>query len=990
MYEIFTVGGGTYLVTVFNAVAALGGSTLMASMIVIVAGVSFIWVLFQTALGGSWMANLKWLTLFLVIYMGLFLPRVTVKVTDLHTPALPGAIVANVPFGLAFFASMTSGAGKAVTEKMEAVFALPNDVRYQTSGMIFGARMVEESSRWRIADPVFAGNVSRMVRQCVFYGIMLGHIDLNELRITPDVWQFIETNAASPLRAFDYRTRTAAGESRTIVPCARGIADLARQWRSQITVAQGPFARSLFPGVSDETAKRLLLSRLPVSHTYLIGVSRDAGAIMRQQMMINALDDGMRDWLSEVGNDAALNGYMKARADLQTRAVYKTTGLQAEKWVPMLRIVFECLYYGGFPIALVLMLTPLGLTVVRGYFSGFVWLQSWGPLYAILHYIVMEGLAAETQAQLAGNGIALVSQLGVRSVIQDTAAMAGYLSMSVPFIALGLMFGASRFASLATSMLAPAQRAAGTAAEEGTQGNISWGNTSFDTHAFNRLEANRTSTSASFNTGVFDVMTGGGGRATTFAGGAQAVDASGTVSQTIWSAQAGTQVRNAVSEQIGEQRSFAASESERYSQSATAAYNDALSFGRTAANSSSYTTAEGHAWQNQVRDAHSQLQSAAENLSQNTGLSMEQSAQLIASAGLGGDKGIFKGGLSGKYMGQGQTREHWQEAQNIAEQYQVQQNFETLRTASQNTTFSQGNEEVARAGDTMTASHNRAESHAADLNTTLSRVENLERLRSDMEENSASFNLNLANRALEIGAGEHNGSIVEAEQAARNDPDLGRRWSRTAADELVESAVNGHRPGWFTDQPASPAARGGADGIGEAHQRDRRTLNENAVEPSGPSPAMQANRDWIGDANDAIDRQVEAGRTATASRSEGDPGQKAEVERRANQSLGPAAFEQAKDHFLGAKDFLADKIGEANKSLEPLQDGEKTISPGQAFERQPEQQWGNVTVDNKAGDGKPRDPATAPPSDSGGDKARNDRLEEKPATGNRDGREEPK
>ena len=40
------------------------------------------------------------------------------------------------------------------------------------------------------------------------------------------------------------------------------------------------------------------------------------------------------------------------------------------------------------------MLTPAGGGICRSYFSGLVWLQSWGPLYAILHRISM-GEAAE-------------------------------------------------------------------------------------------------------------------------------------------------------------------------------------------------------------------------------------------------------------------------------------------------------------------------------------------------------------------------------------------------------------------------------------------------------------------------------------------------------------------------------------------------------------------------------------------------------------------
>ena len=63
--------------------------------------------------------------------------------------------------------------------------------------------------------------------------------------------------------------------------------------------------------------------------------------------------------------------------------------------MPLLRIVFECLYVGAFPMAVLLMLTPAGAAIFRSYVTGLIWLQSWGPLYAVLHRISM-GEAAES------------------------------------------------------------------------------------------------------------------------------------------------------------------------------------------------------------------------------------------------------------------------------------------------------------------------------------------------------------------------------------------------------------------------------------------------------------------------------------------------------------------------------------------------------------------------------------------------------------------
>ncbi len=433
MYEVFTQGGGTYLVDIFNAVAALSGSSAFANLIRIAAAFSLLWLLFQTALGGSWMANVKWYAAFLAIYLVLFTPQVTVRVIDRLNPALSNATIDNVPYGLAGFASMTSEIGDGLTRLSEAALSLPTDLRDQETGMLFGARLMKEATKWQITDSRFSGNMTRFARQCVFYGILLGHIDLDELKTTDSLWRYVEATAASPLRHFEYRSpRASGGEERGIVSCQDGIGLLQGEWPRELDRAGSVFGVRLFPGVPAATARAELLSRLPIAHQYLIGASRDAGAIMQQQMLINAFDNAIKGWAEELGNAAALEGYMRARADLQTEAVYKTTGLQAEKWVPILKIVFEALYYGAFPIALIMMLTPIGLTVLRGYFSGFVWLQSWGPLYAILHRIMMGEVADRASSMAGGEGIAMVAQLGVRAVVQDTSAMAGYLSCRFP------------------------------------------------------------------------------------------------------------------------------------------------------------------------------------------------------------------------------------------------------------------------------------------------------------------------------------------------------------------------------------------------------------------------------------------------------------------------------------------------------------------------------------------------------------------------------
>ena len=547
MYELFTLGGGAYLVDLLNAVAAITGGGAFVSLAQLAGMAGLAWVLFRTAFGGSWKDNAKWMLLFAAVWGAMIVPKATVRVVDRLDPALAPAVVANVPIGLALFASLTSQVGDGLTRLTEQAFALPNDLAYRRHGLIFGARLAGKATRLEVTDAVFARNIRNYARQCVFPALLLGHVSADDLRESTDIWRLVTATGtpsagASPARMMEFATRQAASGTgattvdRQIVTCRDAAGRLNAQWNAEIARAGTIFGRRIFPDArTDALARAELLASLPAAHDFLIGASRSAGEIMRQQMVLNAVHDAGEQWAAEAGNAAALSAYTEARAEAQTVSAYRAIGRQAETWVPLLRIVFECLYVGAFPMAVLLMLTPAGATIFRSYVTGLVWLQSWGPLYAVLHRISM-GEAAERMSAAAAMpngeiGISLVAQAGIRAVAADVAVMSGYLSMSVPFLAAALAYGLSKATVLATSVLAVGQDAASSAAHEGTTGNLSLSNTGYDTHRFGTLEGRQIRTSAHVDTDRYTGYAPAGAGFTVTSDGTAVVDASSATSR---------------------------------------------------------------------------------------------------------------------------------------------------------------------------------------------------------------------------------------------------------------------------------------------------------------------------------------------------------------------------------------------------------------------------------------------------------------------------
>ena len=723
MYELLTLGGGTYLVDLLNAVAAItsGGAYVTLAQLAGVAGLA--WILFRTAFGGSWKDNAKWILLFVTVWGAMIVPKATVRVVDRLDPTLAPAVVANVPIGLALFASLTSQVGDGLTRLTEQAFTLPDDLAYRRHGFIFGARLAAKATRLEITDAVFARNVRSYARQCVFHALLLGHISADDLRESADIWSLVTaagspSAGASPARMFEFATRGVVSGTgattldREIVTCQAGAARLNAQWNAEIARAGTVFGRRIFPDArTDALARAELLAALPAAHDFLIGASRTAGEIMRQQMVLNAVHDAGEQWAAEAGNAAALRAYTEARAEAQTVSAYRAIGRQAETWVPLLRIVFECLYVGAFPMAVLLMLTPAGTAIFRSYVTGLVWLQSWGPLYAVLHRISMGEAAERMQAAAAmpgGDiGISLVAQAGIRAVASDVAVMSGYLSMSVPFLAAALAYGLSKATVLATSVLAVGQDAASSAAHEGTTGNLSLANTGYDTHRYATLEGRQIRTSAHVDTDRYTGYAPAGAGMTVTGDGTVVADAGAATSRIP---AAGVRLSESLATSHETRAAEARSLSRHWSAEAGQARNAAVTDATALIERYSHDVSTGEAYARGVTESESAqvqaLEAHYDKMSETAGLTKEQMAVLTGQAKVGGGWDfIVKVGADGSAMWRGQTveRDAWNAVKDYAESHQVTDLWSSVSEASRRYSTATGMSEAASLDESLSA-----------------------------------------------------------------------------------------------------------------------------------------------------------------------------------------------------------------------------------------------------------------------------------------------
>ncbi|MFM8453405.1 MAG: conjugal transfer protein TraG N-terminal domain-containing protein [Gammaproteobacteria bacterium] len=489
VWEIYTWGGGEALYYIFNAVAAFfscGSAHQVGAMLVTLAGyLSAAIISYQLAFKQDIKMTAQWVFTYMLLSMILITPKVSVHIEDplsrFHRR------VDNVPFLLGTFASLSSRIGKVLSAKMDMLYSLPDSAKIE-NGMAMASQLVSKSTAFSITDPDAASNIREFMQQCVLFDIARGKYSMQSLLTTNNLWEFLKEHA-SKSRSFAYRERggISSGRSAQILSCTMGAQRIDRDWNGILNHAVNVYAPRFFSEKKlDYRAE--FLKHLPVSYSYLTKISQDANSILRQNLMANAIQESLLTFNQSTDASAAITGYATTRALAQQKTAYELQGSMATLILPVMRIVMEALFYGIFPLIVILCAMPIGFGVLKKYIIALFYLQSWGPIYSILNLMI--NLFAKTKSIAAvklANGssaLSLATLNGLNEANSWVAAMAGYATMSVPFLAYGLFnYGAGALSQLSAHFGSISQSAASHGAEEATTGNYSLGNTNFDNHS---------------------------------------------------------------------------------------------------------------------------------------------------------------------------------------------------------------------------------------------------------------------------------------------------------------------------------------------------------------------------------------------------------------------------------------------------------------------------------------------------------------------------
>nr|WP_312119852.1 conjugal transfer protein TraG N-terminal domain-containing protein [Brevundimonas diminuta] len=505
MHEIIVYGGGAIYRDVLNGIALMAGSNGLSTLIRVTMLLGLVFVMMKLAFDLQVKAAFRWFIMSMIIFNLLWVPKVQVHITDRFDPALAGADVANIPIGLAVVSSLSSKVGDRATQLSEQAFTQPNDVAYSKTGMVFGAKVFERLRTAQIADPRFDGNLRSFVRGCIYYDILEGHYSAAELARQNDLWTYVtSTKGTNPGRSLEYVTSSGLRE---IISCTVAAQRMNSEWASTLNSSMSMFQRRLRPELPEAQLQSAFLQEMGALHPFMLGASRDATNTFQQVLMINAIRRGVPGFSAEAGNDA-MGVFAETQAELHTRNQQRLMGGVAEKAVPLLKILTELLIIGIFPVIFPAMLLPtVGLRILQGYFGGFLYLQLWGPMYVILHSIMMWQTSKDTPAAAfipgSTSGLKLGNLEAISGLNAEIASLAGYLALSIPVLASTIAFAGAKAVGMGgESLMASFRGGAEAAAGAATTGNISLGNTAFENHSFKNLSGMRQSTSADLDFGL--------------------------------------------------------------------------------------------------------------------------------------------------------------------------------------------------------------------------------------------------------------------------------------------------------------------------------------------------------------------------------------------------------------------------------------------------------------------------------------------------------
>jgi conjugal transfer mating pair stabilization protein TraG len=716
MWEIYAYHNSESLFGIFNAVAAMMGSSSYLGALAAVVFCGFVVAMVAYVVAPEKLQGWKWLGTVVLVSSVMFIPRVNVGIVD-KTGGAPVKVVANVPFAMAALGGLTSTIGNSLTELAETAFqvipgpaSLPAELAYQQNGLMFGSRMIQETRSVTLPDPSVRTDLMNFVSNCTAYDIADGTIPADAFSKSDNLWS---TMASTNPARFSIVTTPAGVTTNT---CDQVYASINGRMPAQVDELSKRLGIRLNPSLPAAMAQAAVLNQITQGYirSQIAASSATAADIIRQNAIINAINDAGEMGCQRVNDPSCMMLATGRAASVagQNAAWINGAKISAEA-LPIVRNGAESLCYAIFPLIVLLLFLTSGkhtVLLLSGYATVLISIQLWPPLFAILNY--MATLAAQTDQAAAaevGAGVkalALQTASPIYSNSISAQAVVSYLIIGIPYLAWSLSNRLVNFGSTLFGGLQGLQSTIGNQSAAAAAGNASLGNVSMDQRVVSPMTSNPFVSKTQDVHGNWTTEDGTGRRAISL-----------LKNEGITSHQVTARVSASDVESAGKAASAAASDVVSASSAQAVSLTEAFSRARNRSSASRSSAGTGLSGYQEVSKAAEGLASEARRISAATGIGEDQVAgTLLRFSAMPSAYGIGGGGTIEKRYG----------AKLSADEHKVldQANSDTYRAAR---AFGDRATSDRAFLNTLSAEGQSGRSLASSLSKTASTMESAER-----------------------------------------------------------------------------------------------------------------------------------------------------------------------------------------------------------------------------------------------------------------------
>lgn len=261
-YVIYTYGGGDLLVSMLNAIGMMfsSHSTYLTPVGQIGMAIGIIYA-GARALGKGDVTYFlgHFLTPSWIILFVLFSPKTTVWIHDKVAIKAPIKID-NIPFGIAFFSSISSGMSHHVAKLLEETMLPADSYGATDGGLLYGAKAVAKIRDVQIQDPTLLHNTKEYLRQCYMMPYVMGNFGGHRQKAmeATDLLGYLDEN---PVKCFGIKPTNKDGSIGKFMTCTEA-------------------GKMLRPQIIKESQSDKLLEQLGAS----LGISSKFDALMRHRI----------------------------------------------------------------------------------------------------------------------------------------------------------------------------------------------------------------------------------------------------------------------------------------------------------------------------------------------------------------------------------------------------------------------------------------------------------------------------------------------------------------------------------------------------------------------------------------------------------------------------------------------------------------------------------------------------------------------------------